>query len=168
MRAHLYTVVYRYIRPLPPPSLPPPVYRGVTEGPGPPFYVGSSEERPCPDLGLCAPPSTPAGAGAAVEGWAPPPPDDCTCRVKPRLKSPPLLEGGGGGGGLPPARVPHHRSGGGAKVNAVWIRRVLTSATRRQWRNRNGGVKTAAWRTFRRRSTLHRAVKNKRVTVRAP
>ena len=28
-----------------------------------------------------------------------------------------------------------------------------------------GAVKTAAWRTFRRRSTLHHAVKNKRVTV---
>ena len=68
----------------------PPAYRGATEGPGPPSYVGSSEERPCPDLGLCAPPSAPAGAGAAVGGWAPPPPDDCTCRVKPKLKSPPL------------------------------------------------------------------------------
>ena len=66
----------------------PPAYRGATEGPGPPSYVGSSEERPCPDLGLCAPPSAPACAGAAVEGWAPLPPDDCTCRVKPRLKSP--------------------------------------------------------------------------------
>ena len=31
MRAHLYTAVYRYIRPLPPP--PPPAYRGATEGP---------------------------------------------------------------------------------------------------------------------------------------
>ena len=87
MKAHLYTAVYRYIRPLPPPA--PPAYRGATEGPGPPSYVGSSEERPCPDLGLCAPPSAPAGAGAAAGGWAPPPPDDCTCRVKPRLKSPP-------------------------------------------------------------------------------
>ena len=35
-------------------------------------------------------------------------------------------------------------------------------------RSRNGGVKTAAWRTFRGRSTLHRAVKNKRVTVQGP
>ena len=87
MRAHLYTAVYRYIRPLPPP--PPPAYRGATEGPRPPSYVGSSEERPCPDRGLCAPPSAPADAGAAVGGWALPPPDDCTCRVKPRLKSPP-------------------------------------------------------------------------------
>ena len=51
MRAHLYTFAYRYIRPLPP--LPPPAYRGATEGPRPPSYVGSSEERPCPDLGLC-------------------------------------------------------------------------------------------------------------------
>ena len=41
MRAHLYTAVYRYIRPLPP--LPPSAYRGATEGPGPPSYVGSSE-----------------------------------------------------------------------------------------------------------------------------
>ena len=31
-----------------------------------------------------------------------------------------------------------------------------------------GGVKTAAWRAFRRRSALHRAVKNKWVTFRAP
>ena len=36
------------------------------------------------------------------------------------------------------------------------------------WRNRNGGVKTAAWQTFRRRSTLHHAVKNKRITVQGP
>ena len=79
--------IYKALTPPPPPA--PPAYRGATEGPGPPSYVGSSEERPCPDLGLCAPPSAPAGAGAAVEGWAPPPPDDCTCRVKPRLKSPP-------------------------------------------------------------------------------
>ena len=45
---------------------------------------------------------------------------------------------------------------------------VWTTTTRRRWRNRNGGVKTAAWRTFRRRSALHRAVKNKRVTVQGP
>ena len=39
------------------------------------------------------------------------------------------------------------------------------------WRNRNGGVKTAAWRTFmrrRRRPTLHHAVKDKRVIVLGP
>ena len=30
------------------------------------------------------------------------------------------------------------------------------------------GVKTAAWRTSRRRLTLHRAVKNERVTVQGP
>ena len=36
------------------------------------------------------------------------------------------------------------------------------------WRNRNGGVKTAAWRTFRRTSTLHHAVKKERVTVQGP
>ena len=70
MRAHLYTVVYRYIRPLPS-RPPPPAYRGATEGPGSPSYVGSSKERPCPDLGPCAPP--PAPAGAAVGGWVPPP-----------------------------------------------------------------------------------------------
>ena len=69
------------------PPAPPPAYRGATEGPGPPSYVGSSEVRPCPDLGLCAPPSVPAGAAAG--GWVSPPPDGCTCRVKPRLKSPP-------------------------------------------------------------------------------
>ena len=68
-----------------PPPLPPPAYRGATEGPGPPSYVGSSKERPCPHLGLCAPPSAPAGQ--AVGGWASP--DGCTCRVKPRLRSPP-------------------------------------------------------------------------------
>ena len=45
---------------------------------------------------------------------------------------------------------------------------VLTATTRRRWRSRNGGVKTAAWRTFRRTSTLRRAVKNKRVTVQGP
>ena len=50
----------------------------------------------------------------------------------------------------------------------MWILEVLTTTTRRRWRNRNGGVKTAAWRTFRRRSTLHHAVKNKRVTVQGP
>ena len=105
MRAHLYTAVYRYIRPLPPPPPPPPAYRGATEGPGPPSYVGSSEERPCPDLGLCAPPSAPASAGAAVGGWAPPPPDDCTCRVKPRLKS--LPRGAADG-------LPHPCAAGGA------------------------------------------------------
>ena len=58
--------------------------------------------------------------------------------------------------------------GGGAKVNAVWTLNVLTTTTRRRWSNRNGGVQTAAWRTFRRRSTLHRAVKNNRVTVQGP
>ena len=67
----LYSCIQIY-KALTPPA-PPPAYRGATEGPGPPSYVGSSEERPCPDLGLCAPPSAPAGAGAAVEGWAPPP-----------------------------------------------------------------------------------------------
>ena len=34
--------------------------------------------------------------------------------------------------------------------------------------NTNGGVKTAAWRTFGRRWTLHRAVKNERVTAQGP
>ena len=82
----IYSCIQIY-KALTPPA--PPAYRGATEGPGPPSYVGSSEERPCPDLGLCAPPSAPAGAGAAVGGWASPPPDDCTCRVRPRLKSPP-------------------------------------------------------------------------------
>ena len=42
---------------------------------------------------------------------------------------------------------------------------VLTTTTHRRWRNRNDGVKTAAWRTFRRRSTLHHAGKNKWMTV---
>ena len=50
----------------------------------------------------------------------------------------------------------------------MWILNALTTPTRRRWRNRNGGVKTAAWRTFRRRSTLHRAVKNERATVQGP
>ena len=50
---------------------------------------------------------------------------------------------------------------------AVWILNVLTTTTRRRWGNRNGAVKTAAWRTFR-RSALHHAVKNKRVTVQGP
>ena len=45
---------------------------------------------------------------------------------------------------------------------------VLTTTTRRRWRNRDGGVKAAAWRTFRRRSALRRAVKNKWVTVQGP
>ena len=36
------------------------------------------------------------------------------------------------------------------------------------WRNRHGGVKAAAWQTFRRRWTLRHAVKNKRVTVQDP
>ena len=70
----IYSCIQIY-KALTPPA--PPAYRGATEGPGPPSYVGSSEERPCPELGLCAPPSAPAGAGAAVGGWAPPPPDDC-------------------------------------------------------------------------------------------
>ena len=82
----IYSCIQIYKALTPPP---PPAYRGATEGPRPPSYVGSSEERPCPDRGLCAPPSAPADAGAAVGGWALPPPDDCTCRVKPRLKSPP-------------------------------------------------------------------------------
>ena len=68
MRAHLYTAVYRYIRPLPPPR-PPPAYRGATEGPGPPSYVGSCEERPCPDLGLCAPPSAPVQVQVRLWYW---------------------------------------------------------------------------------------------------
>ena len=67
----IYSCIQIYKALTPPP---PPAYRGATEGPGPPSYVGSSEERPCPDLGLCAPPSAPADAGAAVGGWAPPPP----------------------------------------------------------------------------------------------
>ena len=58
--------------------------------------------------------------------------------------------------------------GGSAKGNDVWIFHVLTTATRRRWTNRNGGVKTAAWRTFGRRSTRHRAVKNERVIVQGP
>ena len=80
----IYSCIQIY-KALTPPA--PPAYRGATEGPGPPSYVGSSEERPCPDLGLCAPPSAPAGT--TVWGWASPPPDGSTCRVKPRLKSPP-------------------------------------------------------------------------------
>ena len=36
------------------------------------------------------------------------------------------------------------------------------------FRDRNGGVKTAAGRTFRRRSAEHHAVKNKRVTAQGP
>ena len=109
MRAHLHTFAYRYIRPLPP--LPRLAYRGATEGPGPPSNVGSSEERPCPDLGLCAPPSAPAGA--AVGGWASSPPDSCTCRVKPRLKSPPPPRAGrharGAADGLPRVLPCHPR-----------------------------------------------------------
>ena len=54
------------------------------------------------------------------------------------------------------------------KANAVWILNILTTTTRRRWRNRNGGVKTAVWRTFTRRLTLRHAVKNKRVTVQGP
>ena len=42
---------------------------------------------------------------------------------------------------------------------------VLTTTTRRRWRNGNGGVKAAAWRTF---GARHHAVKNKRVTVQGP
>ena len=53
-------------------------------------------------------------------------------------------------------------------VHAVQILNALTTTTRRRWRDRNGGVKTAAWRTFRSRSTLHRAVKDERVTVQGP
>ena len=76
--------------------------------------------------------------------------------------------GGGGGRGALAARVPHHRSGGPTKGNTVWILNALTTTARRQWRHRNGGVKTAAWRTFRRRSALHRALEDKRVTVQGP
>ena len=50
----------------------------------------------------------------------------------------------------------------------MWIPNVLTATTRRRWRNRDGGVKTTDWRTFRSRSTLHHAVKNNRVTVQGP
>ena len=53
------------------PPAPPPGYRSATEGPGPPSYVGSSEERPCPGLGLCAPPSAPAGAAVGRLGVPP-------------------------------------------------------------------------------------------------
>ena len=53
-------------------------------------------------------------------------------------------------------------------VHAGWILNALTTTTRRRCRIRNGGVKTAAWRTFRRRSTLHHAVKNKLGTVQGP
>ena len=76
------TQIYKALTPPAPPS----VSRrdGRTWAPS---FVGSSEERPCPDLGPCTPPSAPAGA--AVGGWVPPPPDGCTCRVKPRLESPP-------------------------------------------------------------------------------
>ena len=41
-------------------------------------------------------------------------------------------------------------------------------SSHRRWRNRNGGVKTAGWWTLRRRSTLHHAVKDERVTVQGP
>ena len=68
----IYSCIQIY-KALTPPPPPPKAYRGATQGSGPPSYVGSSEERPCPDLGLCAPPSAPASAGAAVGGWAPPP-----------------------------------------------------------------------------------------------
>ena len=66
----IYSCIQIY-KALTPPA--PPAYRGATEGPGPPSYVGSSEERPCPYLGLCAPPSAPAGAGAAAGGLGAPP-----------------------------------------------------------------------------------------------
>ena len=44
-----------------------------------------------------------------------------------------------------------HRGRG--QGSAVWTLNALTTPTRRRWRNGNGGVKTAAWRTCRRRST---------------
>ena len=50
----------------------------------------------------------------------------------------------------------------------MWVFNVLTTTTRCRWRTINCGVKTAAWRTFRRRSTLHHAVKNERVTAQGP
>ena len=50
----------------------------------------------------------------------------------------------------------------------MWILNVLTTTTSCRWRNRNGGVKTAGWWTLRRRSTLHHAVKDERVTVQGP
>ena len=65
----IYSCIQIY-KALTPPA--PPAYCGATEGPGPPSYVRSSEERPCPDRGLCAPPSAPADAGAAAGGWAHP------------------------------------------------------------------------------------------------
>ena len=103
-----------------------------------------------PPAAACVPRSVPAGVLAACPGHG--------------LVANFTDTGGGGGDWGPAARVPHHR----AKLNAVWIFNVLTTATRRRWRKRNGGVKTAAWRTFGRRSTLHHAVKNKRVTVQGP
>ena len=66
VKGDLIIFIYKAITPPPPAPPPPTAYRG-------------------PDLGPCALPSAPAGA--AVGSWASP--NGCTCRVKPRLKSPP-------------------------------------------------------------------------------
>ena len=94
------------------------------------------------------------------------------------IRTPPsgagVSEGGGGGacisgtatGGL---QCGCHTTGRGlSEGEAVRILNVLATTTGRRWSNRNGGVKTAAWRTFRRRSTLRHAVKSRRVTVQGP
>ena len=44
---YIYIQIYKALTPPAPPA-----YCRTTERPGPPSYVGSSEERPCPDLGL--------------------------------------------------------------------------------------------------------------------
>ena len=79
----------------------------------------------------------------------------------------------------PPILGQHDVAAGGCPVNAFldWHKhcspnfRTAARGGGGSWRNRNGGVKTAAWRTFmrrRRRPTLHHAVKDKRVTVLGP
>ena len=50
-------------------------------------------------------------------------------------------------------------------MRAAWICNVWTTTTRRRWRHRDCGVKTAAWRTFAPHATKSR---EERVTVQGP
>ena len=86
MRAHLYTAVYRYIRPLPPP--PPQRIAARRKDPALRPMWDPLRSDPAQTSG-CALPHPRPQVQVRLWGVGRPPPDDCTCRVKPRLKSPP-------------------------------------------------------------------------------
>ena len=77
--------IYKALTPLAPPSV---SRRDGSDGPGAPSYVGSSEERPCPDC-VCSPART-HGCGCGELG-APPPAGRQTGCCAPVLRGAPVM-----------------------------------------------------------------------------